>query len=551
MTIPVVVAAQAAARVEVTEFRGSRLVNGSRNYVFEHFRLDTARHELRRDGQPVPLEPKAFAVLSELLAHDGEMLARDELLDAVWGHRHVTPGVLSRSIAQLRRALADDSEHPHYIQTVHALGYRFIAPVRCSDTAAAATTTTEPAPPAAAETLASELIRPTPTVPVAVLPFTNMSGDPEQSYFSDGISEDIITELSRWRMLEVRSRAASFRYRGIAVDVQQAARELQVRFIVEGSVRRMGDRVRITAQLIDAEAGNHVWAEKFDRALADLFTVQDQLVQTIVSTLVGRVRARDAERASRKPPASLAAYECVLKGNALSWGDPAAAAEATRLFEQAVALDPGYGLAHALVAAMRYGEWYDAALGSDAMLHEAFALATRAVELDPDESTCHSILAQIHHLKREYGLCLQHMRRAVELNPNNQWNNADMGMMLNYAGEPAEALVWFRRAREIDPYFDPPWYWREYGLAYLLLQRHDEAVAMLNHLPTRQYRIAALRAACHALRGDTDQARLYAAECLELRPQFTITHFISKVPFKNPAHAALVTRGLSLAGLPE
>ena len=526
-------------------------MHGSRNYVFEQFRLDTARHELRREGQPVPLEPKAFALLTELLAHDGEMLGRDQLLDAVWGHRHVTPGVLSRSIAQLRKVLGDDSEHPRYIQTVHALGYRFIAPVRCSDATMAATTA-KPAMPAVPAAAATDLIRPlAPTVAVAVLPFANISGDPEQSYFSDGISEDIITELSRWRMLEVRSRAASFRYRGIAVDVQQAARELQVRFIVEGSVRRMGDRVRITAQLIDAEAGNHVWAEKFDRALADLFTVQDQLVQTIVSTLVGRVRARDAERASRKPPASLAAYECVLQGNALSWGDPAAAAEATRLFEQAVALDPGYGLAHALVAAMRYGQWYDDPVGSDAMLHEAFALATRAVELDPDEGTCHSILAQIHHLKREFGLCLQHMRRAVELNPNNQWCNADMGMMLNYAGEPEEALTWFQRAREIDPFFDPPWYWREYGLAYLLLQRHDEAVAMLNHLPTGQYRIAAVRAACHALRGDPDQARLYAAECLELRPQFTITHFISKVPFKNPAHAALVTKGLSLGGLPE
>ncbi len=338
-------------------------MNGSQTYTFDRFRLQTARHELCRDGRPVALEPKAFAVLAQLLAHEGELLTHDALLDAVWGHRHVTPGVLTRSIAQLRRALGDDSEHPRYIQTAHALGYRFIAPVRRADGEGAvgepAVPTLVPVPTPAAMDLDAAAITRVAPVPLAVLPFANMGGDPEQDYFSDGISEDIITELSRWHMLAVRSRAASFRYRGVAVDVQEVARELDVRFIVEGSVRRMGDRVRITAQLIDAEAGNHVWAEKYDRALSELFAVQDEVVRTIVGTLVGRVQARDAARARRKPPSSLAAYECVLKGNGLPWAEPEGFAEATRLFEQAIALDPGYGLAHALLAAMRYGQWYD------------------------------------------------------------------------------------------------------------------------------------------------------------------------------------------------
>ena len=177
-----------------------------------------------------------------------------------------------------------------------------------------------------------------------------MSGDPEQEYFSDGITEDIITELSRWRLLAVRSRSASFRYRGIAVDMKQVARELNVRFIVEGSVRRMGARIRINAQLIDNETGSHIWAEKFDHESAELFAVQDQVVQTIVSTLVGRVHVSDVERARRKPAASLEAYECVVRGNALPWDDPDGLAEAKRLFEKAISIDPGYGHAHALLA---------------------------------------------------------------------------------------------------------------------------------------------------------------------------------------------------------
>jgi TolB-like protein/tetratricopeptide (TPR) repeat protein len=388
-------------------------------------------------------------------------------------------------------------------------------------------------------------------VEICVLPFANLGGDPEQAYFSDGITEDIITELARWHMLAVRSRSASFRYRGPAVDLRQVARELRVHFIVEGSVRRMGERIRITTQLIDTETGNHVWAEKFDRDLADIFTVQDQVVQTIVSTLVGRVQACDVERAGRKPPSSLAAYECILKGNALQWDDPQGAAEATRLFEQAIALDPGYGFAHALLAAMRYGQWYDAPIGCDAALEEAHALAKRAVELDPGESTCYSILAQVCHLQRAFDLSLQYVRRAVELNPNNQWNAADMGMMLTYAGRAEEALAWFKRAREIDPYFAEPWYWREFGLACLLLHRYDEALAIFNYQPTRKYRITALRAACHALLGNTAQARLDAAECLAMKPGFSTRHFIAKIPFKDPADAAHLGDAMLLAGLPE
>jgi TolB-like protein len=524
-------------------------MSGSHTYVFDRFRLQTGRHELCRDGTPVALEPKAFAVLTQLLAHEGELLERDALLDAVWGHRHVTPGVLSRSIAQLRRVLEDDSEHPHYIQTVHALGYRFIAPVRSEDAPAAAVPGVLGAAPTPAESSGTD-VRAV-SIPVAVLPFANMSDDPEQAYFSDGITEDIITELSRWRMLAVRSRAASFRYRGVAMDVRQVARELDVRFIVEGSVRRMGDRVRITVQLIDAVGGNHVWAEKYDSALSELFSVQDEVVCRIVGTLVGRVQACDAERARRKPPASLAAYECVLKGNSLPWARREGVAEATRLFEQAVSLDPDYGLAHSLLAAMRYGQWYDAPIGEDAALDEAFALANRGVALDPDESTCHSLLAQVHHLRGEFDLCMQHIRRAVELNPNNQWNIADMGMMLNYAGEPEQALEWFARALRVDPYFDPPWYWREYGLAFLLARRHEEAAGMFNRLADRYYRHLALKAACQSLRGDIGTARRDAAACLGVRPGFSIRHFFAKTPFRRPADSELLASGMRLAGFPE
>jgi TolB-like protein len=388
-------------------------------------------------------------------------------------------------------------------------------------------------------------------ITICVLPFANLSGDPGQEYFSDGLTEDIITELSRWRLLAVRSRSASFRYRGVAADMKQVARELNVRFVVEGSVRRMGERIRTSVQLIDAETGSHIWGEKFDRGLDEIFAVQDRVVQQIVSTLVGRVQVSYAERARRKPPTSLEAYECVLKANALSWDDPGGAADAIRLVDKAIELDPGYGFAHALLASLRQAQWNEDPGDADAALEEAYDLATRAVSLDDSESTCHAILGHVCVRRRSYELAVQYAQRAVELNPTNQWNAADLGSVLVYAGQPEEALTWFTRAREIDPYFDEPWYWRSIGLAYMNMHRYADALSQLNHVRVRPYRHVALVAGCQAQLGDVDRAKASTAVCLSMRPRFSIAQFISKEPFKIPADAEHLASCLRLAGLPD
>lgn len=386
---------------------------------------------------------------------------------------------------------------------------------------------------------------------IAVLPFINLDDDSAQSHFSDGVTEDIITELARWRLLSVQSRSASFRYRGGAIDLKQIAGDLNVRYIVEGSVRRMGERIRITAQLIDAETGNHVWAERFDRELAGIFAVQDQVVRTIVGTLAGRVQVAAVERVGRKPPASLAAYECVLKGNALPWDDPIGAAEAARLFAKAVEMDPGYGFAHAMLANMYCRKWVDDLGNSDVALQEAYALAKRAVELDSNDSTCFAILGQVCLLRRSFDVVLPYMRRANEINPSNQWNIADMGLVLIYVGQAEAALGCFNRAREIDPYFNPPWYWSCLGITHMILHRYEEALAAFEHLPTRKYWIAALMAGCHARLADMGRATVFVTECLDLRPDFSISRRMTKEPFRNPADAAHLAECLYMAGLPE
>jgi TolB-like protein len=387
---------------------------------------------------------------------------------------------------------------------------------------------------------------------IAILPFANLSGDPAQDYLSDGITEEIITDLSRWRQLAVRSRSATFRYRGTGADLARIARELDVRYIVEGSIRRHGESIRITAQLIDSETGNHVWADRFDRAFTDVFKVQDEVVQTIVGTMVGRVQVADEVRARRKPPASLAAYECVLKGNALAWSDPEGAAEATRLFAKAIEIDPGYGFAHALLSHMRFREWIDDLGGSDdAVLDEAHRLAKRAVELADDESTCFAMLSYVCLFRRSFDLALQHMLRAVEINATNQWNTADMGNLLSHLSRAEEAIAWYERARQIDPYFGPDWYWHSLGRAHMLLHRYREAVTEMEQASVRPYYVCAYLAGCHARLKARARARALAAECLEKKPDFTISRWLAKEPFRDPADAAHLAECMRVAGLPE
>jgi TolB-like protein/DNA-binding winged helix-turn-helix (wHTH) protein/Tfp pilus assembly protein PilF len=521
-------------------------------YSLADLSIDTGRQLVSRAASPIPLPKLSYDLLLALVRAAPNLVSSDELMKLVWPGIIVSPETVSQRIKLLRDALEDDPRLPRYVAGLRGRGYRIVPAVMQIPDRSAGT-------PPATTSIGAEVLPPIPDeseagperVTICVLPFANMSGDPEQAYFSDGITEDVITELSRWRLLAVRSRSASFRYRDAAVDPQQVARELNVRFIVEGSLRRIGERVRISVQLIDSETGSHVWAEKFDRELAQLFAVQDQVVQTIVSTLVGRVWVSNVVRAARKPAASLAAYECVLKGNALAWDDRDVLVEAKRLFEKAIELDPGYGHAHALLASICCLEWQDDPGNSDAALQKAFTLAKRAVELDENESSCYSRLSWAHLLRRSYDLAFQHAQRALEMNPNNQWIVADMGVTLIYLGQAEEALVWFKRAKEIDPYFNEPWYWRYVGLANTILRRYREALAAFDQLTTHPYRVSAYMAGCHARLEEVDRARARAAECLALKPEFSIGHVISKQPFKNPADAASLAETMRMAGLPD
>jgi TolB-like protein len=496
-------------------------------YRFGRFELDPTTRQLLADGQPVALGARQLDVLLALIERRERLVTKDELLELVWPGLVVEENNVQVQISALRKLLG-----PQAIATVPGRGYRFTAVVGADDAAPAAAPGHDP-------------------LSIAVLPFLNIGGDPEKDYFADGITEDIITELSRWRSLAVTSRNSTFRFKGQAVNMQQLGRELRVRFLVEGSVRRMGERIRITAQLIDAENGNHVWGERYDRPIADLFAVQDELVRMIAGTLVGRVQASGAHRARRKPPSSLDAYDHVLRGNALPWDDPASAAEAKRAFERAIEIDPGYGLAHSLLAALIGREWDNDLSESRELLDRAFALAQRAVELAEDESTCHTILGQFCLERRLFDLALYHTERGVEINPTNQWNRADLGIVLAHIGRAQEGFEMLRAAHRADPYFGPRWYWRGLGLVQFVLGRYADALPDFERgVTSNTLRGLAMLAACCANLGYSERARETVARCLALQPGATVDKLVGKVPFKNVGDGLHLAEALRLAGMP-
>jgi TolB-like protein len=389
-----------------------------------------------------------------------------------------------------------------------------------------------------------------PTEPsIAVLPFTNISGDPEQQYFSDGVTEDIITELSRRQSLFVIARNSSFQYRDKAMDVRRIGQELGVAYVVEGSVRKAGNRIRVTAQLVEAATGNHIWSERYDRSIDELFVVQDEVTLTIVATLIGQVEDAEIKGSIRKHPQSLAAYDSLLRGieHLRAYGDDENR-RARELFENAISLDPRFALAHAYFAlALLLEHGFDSA--TDEIKERALNSARTAVRLDTREGRCHQFLGQVYLLRGEYDLALSHFERTFALNPNDANATAHRGYALAIVGCAEEGIELIRRAMYLNP-LHPGWYWDNLAIAQYTARQYEEALSSYRQGAgqTAYWGIARI-AACDAQLGRLSEARQCAAEVLRLKPDF---HFLSlTLHHKNSADAEHWLEGFRKAGLPE
>jgi len=381
---------------------------------------------------------------------------------------------------------------------------------------------------------------------VAILPFTNMSADADQQYFSDGITEDIITELSRFQSLFVIARHSSFQYRDKSVDVRRVARELAVQYIVEGSVRRSGNRLRITAQLIDAMTGDHVWADRYDRDIEDVFAVQDDVAGTIAATLEGRVVASAAERVKQKPSRDWKAYDYFLKGRERDVHDDLTGAEA--LYARAAELDPTYSHAHAfraiVLAALARRDF------APELMQRAQASAQLALSLDPHDAWGHQAAGYIAVRLGKFELAGVHLDRALNLNPNDLMIAADHANWLVRTGKSEEALQRIDAAMKRDP-FPATWIWEVRFRALFQLRRYNEAIAALNHASAHGDRHYAYLAATCAHLGRIKDAQAAVRGLLQEMPAASVTRIAASEPYSSPHHLDHLIEGLRKAGLPD
>ncbi len=382
---------------------------------------------------------------------------------------------------------------------------------------------------------------------IAVLPFANMSGESEQEFFADGITEDIITELSRFRELFVISRNSSFVFKGQPVQLQKVARELGVQYVVEGSVRKAGSCVRITVQLIDAATDRHVWAERYDRELRDIFAIQDEVTSSIVATLPGRVEAASHDRAARKTTENMAAYECVLTGKRLHHRSNRADNErALQLLERAIALDPGYAHAHAWKACVIGQRWgYNWCEDRKALEPVIVAELETALALDDNDSDVHRILAAVNLIQDQHDACSYHQQRALSLNPNDDLVVVQHGEILAWHGRGDEGAEWIAKAMRLNPYH-PERFWAHLGRAHFVARRYADALQAVQHVRTPDAALQAFIAACEARLGELDAAH---ARVQRLAP-LDLQELQAGLHYRHAADREHHLGSLRLAGLP-
>ena len=387
---------------------------------------------------------------------------------------------------------------------------------------------------------------------IAVLPFANMSGDPEQEFFADGLTEDIIAELSRFRDLLVISRNSAFVHKGRPVRVPAVAREFGVQYVVEGSVRRAGSRVRVTVQLIDALADRHLWAERYDRELADIFAIQDEITAAITATLPGRVEAASHERANRKPTASMEAYECVLAAKVLHHrSTPADNAEAQRLLERALELDRDYAHAHAWRACVLGQTWVNNWCDDrDAVWDRVVAELDLALSLDDQDADVHRILAAVSLTRDDHDQATYHQERGLALNPNNDLILVQQGELLTWLGRPEDGIEWIRKAMRLNPYH-PERFWNHLGRALFVARRYAEAVEAFSRITKPDHTHHAFRAAALAAMGDATGAKAHAEEVLRKEPGFTVAAYLATLHYRHETDRDHHRQALVESGLPE
>jgi TolB-like protein/Flp pilus assembly protein TadD len=529
------------------------------HYRFEDYLLDVDRQELRRGANLVAIEPQVFDLLLFLIRNRDRVVSKDDLVAKVWNGRAISDSTLSSRITIARQTIGDSGEEQRLIRTVARKGLRFIgevsegvnSPAQQLPSASGDTTKVQPL-----GTLAETGVKTTfGKHSIAVLPFDNLSADPEQEYFSDGMAEDLITDLSKISGLSVAARHSSFTFKGRSADIGEVAKKLGVAFILEGSVRKMADRLRINAQLIDAAQGTHVWAERFDGDVAEIFDFQDRIRKDIIAALELKLTTAQASRSKKQRTTSLEAYDHLLRGRSeyYRYGSEHNA-KAIEHFTAASKLDPNFAEPYSYLSYCYFARFMMMWPGADPDLGPALSAAEKAVSLDSASATTLSRLAWLLAFLRRYEESFSHFEKAIALEPNNAESLAAYAEVLNHFGDPERGLELNTQAvASGDAASHPNWEYN-FGHSYLILRRYEEAIPRLRRAIelAPKFLPARVRLACaYAELDRLEEAKQEAAQILQLSPGFSVEFWDEYTPYRTPDQRERYRSMLRKAGLPE
>jgi TolB-like protein/DNA-binding winged helix-turn-helix (wHTH) protein len=503
-------------------------------FVFADHELDPRRQELRRRGEAVHVEPQVFDLLTFLIRNHDRIVSKDEILDEVWDGRIVSEAALSSRINAARKAIGDSGNDQIFIRTFHKRGFRFVGDVEelPDETAGGGPVpSVEPLPvtgPEAAEAPsagAPAFERGKPSI--AVLPFENVSEDAEHEYFAYGLTEDVIRLLGRNRWLTVLTRHSTYAYRGQEVDPREVGTSLGVRYLVKGSVRKMGQRVRITAELVSTEDGSQLWSEVHDIELADIFDIQDAMAKQVAAVIEPELATIERELAARKPPQNLDAWDCYQRGLWHMWAfTTPGLEEAEALFKRAIELEPGLARAHAgLSYVYLQSTWYRDPSGRRGLLEKAMELARSAVALDERDALCRCVLGRAQCMAQHYEDAVAELEATIELNPSFAQGYFALAFTLVWCGREDEAIALIEQAVELSPRDPHLWtFYNARAFAHFSLGELKRAAFFARkgtRTPNATYWPFATLTASLGLLGGREEAEAAAAELLERKPDYS------------------------------
>ncbi|NQV45204.1 MAG: winged helix-turn-helix domain-containing protein [Rhodospirillales bacterium] len=524
-------------------------------YHVNEITLDTDRFELYEKGAPLHVEPQVIELLVLLIENRDRMVSKEEINEKVWGGRIVSESSLSSCIKMARKALGDDGQTQKAIRTIHKKGFRFVADIVADPKEPTGDTTSRLARQGAQGGQGDQGSRTKPSV--MILPLTNLSSEGSHEYMADGITSDIISHLSKHRWLNVTARSTSFGYKGKAVDIPRLGAELSVDYVVEGSVQRENDHIRVTVNLIDSASGHNKWSDRYEREISDIFTLQDEITHMIAARIEPEIGIAERNKITRQRPPDLQAWDCYHLGISHFYKFTADDnLEAQRLLLKSQHLDPNFGepaawWAYAVILGMVYWDIPP----SDDVLDEALAACNRALSIDRQNASFHALQARVLLAMKEYDSAISANQAAISLNPTLAAAHCGLGDSLAYEARYEESIGHFEKAIALSPNDPQLWAFYSYGaLAHILNQNFHQALEWLGHasiMPNCQYWTTAHKIVANAYLDRSQEAETEKTKLLRQHPGFSLAFTREKLFYlKQHDQIEFYLKGLEMAGIP-